>query len=600
MILDPEKVVSDYTEDEQAEIVEQVWQDFQDAEANRAERQEIALEDLELYSRMRRDAEAQAKDRQGWSKVEVPIVYWNVEHQVPRLGVDPPTVTVKPLTPEAVPYALAKQLRLQWYLGRCGWDIPYQMILRSRLILGDGIAMVPWSPQLHMPRLMHVDWFDFFVSAEAMVLEEAECHMHRTFFTPRGLEQLAGQLDEDDRPIWHNLEDLEHSGMHRSQVDDSFERRRGLASQGEGQQFGMEIPFVSFWYSTGEYIVVGGPELRTLVRAQMSPYRRRVSYPGLKDEIVHLRPFAFFRNILDLNGPYSLSEPRALGDHQVEMSTLRNQAIDQVSGDLNAPIVFDESLDEAVVKRAFSTPKGTLKVPFGPSGPLIMRMPPGQPSSGLPMIYDQIRNESQLISGLNDNAAGAPVNTEQTATEVTVLDRNAGMRMGLKRKMDEIAMGDVARMFDARDRQFGGIVRVELPSGVEPGGLRGFAPLPGGAMDPIALMAGRGPGVRPGVDNGLVQVGPEVNGPGRDYEVVIDAGSNRRPDQGEEVQRLNAFLAGATHPEIAARVNWDEVARSYIEASGFSPDRLLRPAPPPAAVGPDGQPIPPAPPAPPA
>ena len=595
MILDPEKIVSDYSDEEQAEIVEQVRADFLAAEENRQDREEIALEDYELYMRKRRDAEAQAVDRGGWSKIEVPIVYWIVEHQLPRLGVDPPSITVKALNTESVPYQMAKQMRLQWYLNRCGWDMPYQMIARSKLILGDGIAMIPWSPKAHMPRILHVDWFDFFVSTEAATFETAECHFHRTFWTPRGLDELDGELDENDDQIWHNLDQLPR-GTRRAEVDDTWTRRRGLADQGagaaQGETAGLETPFISCWYSSGEYVVLGGADYGTLVRAGMSPYTRRVYHPGVKSRLEYLRPFVFFRNIPDLTGPYSISEPRVLGDHQVEISTLRNQAMDQISLDINAPIVFDESIPEELVTRAFSSPKGRLAVPWGPSGPLIMRMPAGQPSSGLPMIYDQIRNESQLASGMNDNAAGQAVNGEQTATEVTILSQEANKRMQLKRKMDEIAMKEIGRQFDFRDRQFGGIVRMEAPAGLNTGGMRGLVPVAPDQLDVRELMAGGGPvQSSSGGDAGFVELSIDANNPGLDYEVLIDSGSAIRADQAEEAQRLNAFVAGVSHPEIAMRVDWDEVTRSFISAHGFSPDRLFRPAPPPAPVGPDGQPL---------
>lgn len=586
MILDPDKTVSDYTDDEQAEIVEEVRVDWLAAEDNRKQRQEIALEDYELYMRERRDAEKQADEREGWSKLEIPMVYWTIEHQLPRLGVDPPRVTVKALNAESVPYAKSKELRLNYYVERCGWDLSYQMVARSKLIIGDGIAMVPWSPSMHMPRVMHVDWFDFFVSAECTVFEDADCHFHRTFWTKRGMDELSGELDEEDRPIWSNLDEVPQ-GSRRSQVDETWARRRGLNEQGNdsGGQADTVTPFVSCWYSTGEYVVLGGPDYSTLIRAQMSPYRRRVHHPGIPSKVEFLRPFVFFRNIPDLTGPYSLSEARALGDGQIEMSTLRNQAIDQISLDINAPVVHDESIPDSKVRDAFSRPKGRIPVPFGPSGPLIQRMPAGQPSAGLPMIYDQIRNESQLISGMNDNAAGQAVNGEQTATEIQTLAAAASQRILLKRKMDEIGMKAVAQQFDYRDRQYGGILLMEIPAGVDPAKLRGFRAATPDAMDTSSLMSGNGPGA--GVAGGFVEITPASGGPGLEYEVSIESGSAVRADQTEEAQRVGAFVAGLQDPEIRARVDWDEIARTYISAYGFAPERLYRTPPPPPPGVPD-------------
>ena len=582
MILDPEKTVADYTDDEQAEIVAEVRDDWLAAQASRDDREEIAMEDYELYMRQRRDAAKQAEERGGWSKVEIPIVYWNVEHQLPRLGVDPPAITVKPLNAEAVPYAMARQMRLNHYVRNCGWDLTYQMVARSKLILGDGIAMTPWSADHHMPRIIHVDWFDYFPSAEATVFEEAETHFHRTFWTDRGMQMLEGQLDENDERIWHNLDEIP-TGTRRGEIDDTWERRRRLNEQGEdqGSKAQAVVPFVSCWYSTGEYIVLGGSDYGTIVRAQMSPYRRRVSYPGLPSRVEWLRPFVFFRNVPDLTGPYSLSESRALGDHQIEMSTLRNQSIDQGSLDVNAPVVHDESIPDSKVRDAFSRPKGRLAVPWGPSGPLIMRMPAGQPSSSMPMIYDQIRNESQLISGMNDNAAGQAVNGEQTATEINTLAAAANQRILLKRKMDEIGMAEVARHFDWRDRQYGGILLLEVTGAGDLSSMRGFRAVAPDQMDTSALMAGRGPGVRPGIPSGFMEVTPDSGKPGLEYEVIVDAGSATRSDQSEETQKLGTFIAAAADPEIRARMDWDEVTRMFISAFGFSPERLYRTPPPP-------------------
>jgi len=308
----------------------------------------------------------------------------------------------------------------------------------------------------------------------------------------------------------------------------------------------------------------------------------------LDGEKVYVRPFAFFRNVPDLTGPYSIGEATVLEDHQIEISTLRNQYVDQTTANLNAPVIHDENIPGAEVEKAFQTPKGFLGVPWGPGGPGIQRLQPGYGSGDMDRIYAWIRDEAQIISGMNDNAAGQAVEGQQTATEVGILAAEANKRMQLKRRMDEIAMGDVGRLFDSHDRQFGTIMDIPVDRGFTPrDGAQGFAGPPGAASF-TDMMAGRGaPEGTPDFSSGFARIGIEVNGADMDYDIEVDAGSSMRPDQSEEAQKINAFILGpASHAQIGPRLDWAELTRRVIEVHGLSDERLMLPPAPPAPAGP--------------
>ena len=561
------------------DLLDEVRADWLAARDARRDREERALHDIELYSRKRRDAEAEMVARQGFSKIEVPLIYWIVEHMMPRLGVQAPTLTVNATSPEAVPYAQAKQMRMQHHLDSCGWDIPYQFIQKSKLVIGDGIAKVPWDHEEMRPGIIDVDWFDFFVSSECTRLEAAAVHFHRSYLTKRRIEMMRGQRDAKDKPLWHNLDDLAPEST-REHLDDTWGRRAYLGESGgsvvgEQQASGL-VPVIECWYSTGEYVVLGGDDYATLLRAEMSPFRRR----KLDGSFRYLRPFAFFRNTIDpfSGSPYSTGEAQALEHHQVEISSMRNAWMDQMNVNVNAPTVYDESMDGAMVAEAFSRPGGLLAVPWGASGPPIMRMPPGQVTADFPALYAMIRNEGELVSGMNDNAAGQAVDGAQTATEVQILASEANWRIRLKRRMDEIAMHDVAMLFDSHDRQYGGIVALA----VEPGfradeGARGFLNQPGaadGIEGTLALMAGANRGVAIGPP-GVARIGPEVNQPGATYQIEIDAGSAARPDQMEEAQKMNALIGALSHPNMAPLVDWVELTRTVLLTHGQTPEKLM-------------------------
>ena len=573
--------------EKQNEIVDEVRSYFIAAEDARKEREERAIHDYELWRRARRNAEAEMVARGGFSKIEVPMIYWIVEHLVPRLGVQAPQAIVNARSAQAVGFAQAKQMRLQHHLDSCGWDLPYQMVMKSKLIYGDGIAKGRWDHREMRPGFIDVDWFDFFVSAEATRFEAAEWHFHRTYLTKRAIDMMRGQrIDDGKRSLYHNLDGLSPTST-RDMIDETWTRRAGISNANDlvstGDMSGV-VPAVECWSSMGELIVLAGEDYATVIRAQMSPYRRRHADGSFK----YLRPFTFFRNTLDLTGPYSMSEAEPLEHHQVELSSMRNAFMDQMNLNNNAPVIYDESLDGAMVEETFSRPGGLLPVAWGASGPPIMRMNPGQVTADYPALYAMLRSEGELISGMNDNAAGQAVSGDQTATEVQLLASEANWRIRLKRRMDEIAMREVVLFFDAVDRQYGGIVSLAVDPGFRASeGARGF--LSGGGPRPIdqtlSLMAGANRGV-PDMTLGAVRVGPEVNAPEAEYDIDIDAGSSARPDQMQEAQKMNALIGALSHPAMAPLVDWQELTRTLIQTHGQTPERLMIPQQPAAPPGP--------------
>lgn len=575
LLSDPEIRAADIARDGLELIREEVRADFIAAREARKDRQEQALTDYALYRRKVRevaDELVEHNDRRGpfgWSRIQVPLVFWIVETLIPRLGVNPPTITVNARTPEAVPYCQAKQMRLRHYLEMGNWHLPYQMTAKSKLILGDGFAKVPWDNDLRAPRFHYIDWFDFFCSVECTVFEAADVLFHRSVLTRRQLRTLAREQGKDG-PLWTNLEDLEGRGGTRDAWDDTWAQRLDTANQ--STRGGMTdprqelIPFVEAWYATGEYVVGAGIDFDVVVRAEMSPFRDPKGRP--------IRPFAFFRNTLDLAGPYSIGEAETLEDHQVELSTIRNQWIDQTTANINAPIVHTDDIAGAEVDEAFSQPNGRLAVPAGqPINAYLMRFPPGQQTADVPQINENIRFEAQITSGINDNAAGMAAAQDQTATEVSILAQEANKRIQLKLRMDEMGMKQVAVLFDCHDRQFAGPMQlpVEPSLALRPGqkGVIGV-PVEGATGGDFA--------------SGFAMVGAEVNTPERQYDIEIDAGSAARPDQLEEAQKHHALLADLSHPAISPLVDWTEVARRTLQVHGQSDERLLRPPDPMAGL----------------
>lgn len=516
----------------------------------------------------------------------MPLAFWMVETQLPRIGVNPPTITVSARTPEAVPHAEAKRLRLQHYLNECGWVRPMIRTYRQLLVLGDGPVKVPWSAERRMPYIAAVPWWDFFLSAEAQDWPTAEWIFQRTFWTRRGLADLAAQTDARGRGLWAGLEEVRARSGSRSHSDETYDRRRSLAHMGPDSRDDERACLIEAWHRDGSYVVVGGNEGETLVRAQVSPFHDRRGMP--------LRPFVLFQSLLDITGPYSISLPEVLEDHQAEVSTIRNQWIDQVTANINAPVIHADSIPAADVEAALAQPNGRLAVPadqFVDIRQAVMRMPPGQVTGDFPLLYEQIRSEAQMAGGVSDISAGqvsAEGLSNQTATGMSIIAGETNKRVQLLLRMIELAMGggqtSVAGLFDALDRQFGAQMAIPVPPLYDAHGAEGVSPLSPDPMAPLPEGAGAFPG-------GFASVGTSPNIRAADYAFEVDAGSTQRPDQREEAQKVLAFIQSASHPAIAPLVNWREVAAQLVKSHGLSEQRMLS-AHPGAQEAPVGPPVP--------
>ena len=547
-VVDPEKTLADLTDDEQRELYTEVHQAWTDAEHGRRDKEEQARDNYRLYRKGSNRVEASRVARKGWSSIRIPLIYWLAETMLPRLGVNPPTVTVTPRSEDAVPFALSKQKRMNIFLSRQDWELEMIMVEKSKIVLGDGVTKTLWDSDRKIPRMIYVNWFDFFLSPDAQRADTAEWQFHRTYYTDRQLEAL-------DEEVFLNLDKVMMAGNGPSASDATYADRRSIAGAsalpGWTEQ-NLNV-LVEAWHRDGSYITFS-PDATALCRAQVSPFHDRESRP--------LRPFSMFSSTPDLEGPYSVPMPEILEDHEVEISTLRNQTIDQITANINAGVVHDDQVPSELVEQFMETPNGVLGVPnnTGDIRGMVHRMNPGQISQDMPLIYGQVRSESQMASGVSDISAGQQSiegleNT--TATGVSIIANEANKRMQLLLKMSEIAMGRVARLFDALDRQFGGALFV--PTGADLN-----------VSDDQDIASGFKQSAP-----GFAALLAEANRPEMDYEILIDAGSMQRPDEFAETQKIVNFVGLASHPAISPIIDWPEVTRAMIAAHGFEPDRFM-------------------------
>lgn len=550
------------------QVLEMAREDWRAARESRREVEARKMRDYKLYRRFRDDVapmggkDADDRGPHGWSKVTVPLVFWIVETILPRIGVQPPTLTVNPRNTESVAWTQAKQLRIQRQLNRGAAEEELLLSMKQFLILGDAPIKMRWSKTIGGPQLLAIDWFDWFLSPDARRWHDAEVIWHRTWHTKRDLQELV-KTDGDRRDVRGErlprlydkecLERIAYGSAYREAEDPLYAERRevtGLGSATYGRAEG-QVSILEGHYRDGSRVWIAGDDGPYLIRLEREP--------DLQDRHGHpFRPFACLQNTPDLFLPYSISDAEMLEDHQHEASTFRNAGIDQATGNIHQPKGIDRTIVRPEdVRRAFEEPNGTFEVDGDPRNAVYM-FPPGQLSGDWERVYENIRSEAQMISGVSDISAGQPTSfglDNSTATGMSIIREESNQRYRMKLKFVQLGFRRVAIIYDNMDRAISAS-SVDVPVD------RGFQPQPGAQ------------GISP-VGDAFASVGIEVNGSDKDYDIEVDAGAMAPPAQMEQAQKTRALVMDLSHQMIGPMVNWPEVARMLVESHGYAPEKVL-------------------------
>ncbi len=522
----------------------------------------------------------------GWSKLEIPMLFWVVETELPRIALGAPTLVATAKNPKAVPYQRAKTMRLQCQMRDARVRPALFRSVKRMSLYGLGPMLWWWNADEGRVAVDDISWFDFFISPEARRWDDAEVLWVRSWFTPRQLDELAQKKDSSGAQLYRNLDDVKRASGDPNVVDPMRAKRREVHGQGPEQwtEDGAPLPLYTGYYKDGSIIMLGGVDHETLVQARVTPYWRRIPRHArrrfAKDTEVNgvlykagdvdpsaptmrpMRPIVCLGNTPDTEGPYPTGSGEVVLTYQEEISTYRRQAMDQATAHLNAPIIYDKAaLGEnarAKIDAAFGAPGGALAVNAGSDvRSVVHRLAPGQMTMDVQGFTDMSRQEVQLVTGISDYVAGisqmSGLGSNTTATAVQRITDEANMRWRFKNALVEDDMQVAAMIVDNYDRLFGSTLYENL------GDDREFeAP---GTTDH---------------GGGLVELDMAFNGDDYDYDVKVEAGSLTPPSQTQEfgdlMQLINTVMSV---PEMAMKVNWDELIRDIVQVLGYEPSRVL-------------------------
>ena len=512
----------------------------------------------------------------GWSKITIPMLFWIVETELPRIALGAPTLIATARNPAAVPYQKAKTLRLQAMMKDARARPAIFRAAKRMSLYGLGPMLWWWNQDEARFAVHDISWFDFFISPEARRWQDAEVLWTRAWYTERQLERMAGREDAEGRPLYENIDDIVTGGSDPSIEDPGWAERRKVHGSGpEKWPNGKGVyPLYTGYYEDGSIAVIGGTTNEVLVAKRITPYWRRVPFAArrrLEDGSFDpdapitrpFRPIVCLGNTPDTEGPYPTGSGEVIITYQDELSTIRRQALDQATAHLNAPVIYDKAaLGEnasAKIDAAFGQPGGKLGVVGGQDvNTVIRRLQPGQMSLDVQAFSELSRQEAQLVTGISDYVGGlmsqGGLGSNTTATAVERITNESNMRWRLKNAFVEDDMQEAAMIVDACDRLFGQIMYFHLD------GKGGVTTDDKGITD----------------HGGLLELAVGLNGDAYEFDVKVEAGSLTPPSQSQEFQDLVKLIETAVAvPEMAMKVRWQEVIGQVVAALGFDPQRVL-------------------------
>ena len=517
-------------------------------EARNGGNRDTALKNYQLYHRTEEEPDNAAAQRNeqspaSGSTLRAPLVFWGVETLLPRLVTVPPKFVVTGKTIDSHKYARAKQGRIEYYAKKANFHQRLVQSTRQTLILGNSPMKISFEPDRNVVEMHFVPWWDFYFSPEARTVRHADWIFHRTFYSKLGIEWMAGFTDADGRKTFKNMDQIPMA--RRDEADDTYNDRRSVDKALDHN----DIPVycvIEAWSKFGHYVAMGGSDGGVPLAIKQSPYVMPNGEP--------YRPFAWFGFHQNTDSPYGQGVGEIIGDHQIELEVLRNAQLEEIRGNLFAPVAALDNVDLDELEAALGVPNGIFTIDssrYQDVRQAVQRMPPGQASTDYERARDDIRTEIQMILGISDSISGVQLPggaQDNTATGATIRQQESNKRIQLLGIELELEMRHIVKMVDALDRQFGGEIYIRtsdlgLSDGIQPAGME--------------------------ITDSMVKIGEELNEGEHDYEIEVTTGSMQQADEMETHQRMQKFIANVSHPRLEGHINWQEVATVYAELTGM-------------------------------
>lgn len=422
----------DWEKADDEEIVAKVTEDFNKAKSARQEYDDKWLRYYKLY----RNYKEERQDNR--SNLFIPYTFSIIETVVPRiiatLFATRPYIGYMPTNHDSVDRAKNLEALVDYQLvQKIGFKSVAAEWIKEALIYGTGILKVGWQfeekeitkrepikflgatlgsrPVIKTeirkdePLVECIDLFDFYIEPGATSIDDANYCIHKVVRDKAHLERMA------ELGIYENIEDLD---------DESTETGADIrkAELGESGSDKKGITLLEYW--TDDRIVVVANET-TVIRNEPNPYWCK------------RKPFIRIVDTIDPHNFYGIGEIEPIEDLQHSLNTIRNMRLDNINLIINRMFTIKRyaNIDpEQLVMR----PGGFIEVDdHDDIQPIELK----NVTSDSYKEDNLIRQDLDIVSGVNDYVRGTNPDRRETATTSSVLSQASNERIKLKSTLIE-------------------------------------------------------------------------------------------------------------------------------------------------------------------
>ena len=368
-------------------------------------------------------------------------IFSTVETIRPLMVDNDPKFMAMPKSPDGMKFShdLQNALTSEWEREKASLKLYKQLI--PTLVTGTSIFFVPWNKEKKNAEMIPVNVFNFFPDPLATSMEDADYVIYADYYNVERLRRMFPERAEELSGSSVNYSELVYENDKNARVDNQvliievwtkdFEEEANEGKKAKDKEV----------YPNGRVITIA-PELGLVLKDVENPYD--VQYENNKFPFVVMKDY-------DVPGKFwGEGEVAQLLSPQKQMNELNNAIVDNAKTTANMPWIVDKN---AGIGYGKITGRPGLIIRKNPGSEVKREAPPAMPLYVINAV-ETYKQDMEQISGIFNTVKGNSETGVYTAQGVLALQEAGQLRIRIKTKVMEEALGEMARMFYSRMKQF--------------------------------------------------------------------------------------------------------------------------------------------------
>ena len=343
-----------------------------------------------------------------------------------------------PRQPEGLEYSNDLQEALMYEWDRESMNKKMYKVLINTLVYGTSVFFIPWDSEDKNVKAIAVNPFNIFPDPLATSVEDAEYIIYASY---KNVERLK-------RSFPKHANKLSGSQINYSELVNDNDRNVHISNQvlvleawtrdyDTEEHINKDEKITKFKYPKGRVITLC-PELGIVLSDKANPYNDgRFPFVMIKDYDV---PNKFWGE----------GEVHQLLSPQKYMNELNNSILDNAKATANMPWIVDKN---SGIAYGSITARPGLVIRKNPGSEVKREQPPSMPMYVVNAV-ETYKNDIEMISGIHNTLRGENSTGVYTAQGILALQEAGQIRVRLKVKLLEESLGNIAKLWVSRMKQF--------------------------------------------------------------------------------------------------------------------------------------------------